>query len=216
MNDPHTHDGVPWPAHHPSPETLASYAAGTMRAGFEVVVAAHMDACIQCRNELARLERLGGHLISGIDPAALKENALAQTLARLEEAPSPPPPSTEERGLDRLLTDAKRRWVAPGVWTAKVDTPHDKADRVFMLRVAPGATTARHSHSGVEFTQVMTGALEDGDVIYRAGDFVELDADHTHHPKVHGDEPCICLFATEGRLVPTSIVGRIAFAIANV
>lgn len=208
--------GTPAPAHHPSPEALARFAAGTIRAGFDVVVAAHLDRCSQCRGDFARLESLGGQLISEIDPAAMGQQALAHTLARLESPLPPSTPSPMRRGLDQLLSDAKRRWVAPGVWTARIDTPHNKADRVFLLKVAPGATTARHSHAGAEFTLVLEGALKDDGVIYHAGDFVERDASHTHQPKVHGETPCLCLFATEGRLVPTDIVGRIAFAVANV
>jgi putative transcriptional regulator len=206
---------MPAPSHHPATETLASYAAGTMRAGFDVVIAAHMQVCAACRSEVARLEQLGGSLISEVDPVALSNDALAATLARLDE-PSPFPPSRPVRRLDQLISGARRRWVAPGVWSAKLDTPHDPEDRVFLLRVAPGATTAQHSHAGAEFTQLLKGALDDGGVIYRAGDFVELGTDHAHHPRVHGDEECLCLFATEGRLAPTGLIGRIAFAIANV
>jgi putative transcriptional regulator len=186
-----------------------------MRAGFDVVIAAHMQACAACRSEVARLEQLGGSLISEVDPVALGNDALAATLARLDE-PFPSPPSRPSRGLDQLISGARRRWVAPGVWSARLDTPHHPDDRVFLLRVAPGATTAKHSHAGTEFTQILKGALDDGGAIFRAGDFVELGTDHTHHPKVHGDEECLCLFATEGRLVPTGLIGRIAFAIANV
>jgi putative transcriptional regulator len=214
MTHPRSAGGMPAPRHHPFPETLASYAAGTMRPGFDLVVAAHLRGCPECRAEVARLERLGGHLISEIDPVALGKDALAATLARLDE--SSPSPSLPARGLDQLISGARRRWVAPGVWTAKVDTPHRRDDRVYLLRVAPGATTARHTHKGAEFTQILEGELEDGGVIFRAGDFVELGADHVHRPSVHGSQACLCLFATEGRLVATDLVGRIAFAVANV
>jgi putative transcriptional regulator len=214
MTNPRISGGTPAPEHHPLQETLASYAAGTMRAGFDLVVAAHLRTCSACRADVARLERLGGLLIDEIDPVALDENALAATLARLDE-PSPPSPNPAG-GLDQLLSGARRRWVAPGVWTAKVDTPHRRDDRVYLLRVAPGAHTARHSHEGAEFTQILQGALEDGDVVYRAGDFVELGPDDVHRPCVHGDETCVCLFATEGRLVAENLAGRIAFAVANV
>jgi len=213
MTHPHSAGGMPEPLHHPSAETLALYAAGNMRPGFDVVVAAHLQACPACRAQLATLEQLGGQLISEIDPVALGENALAATLARLD-APAPVPPSP--KGIGDLLTGARRRWVAPGVWSARVETPHHRDDRVYLLQVAPGARTARHTHSGAEFTQVLQGSLDDGGTIYRAGDFVELDEAHTHRPVVHGNEPCLCLFATEGRLVPTDMIGRIAFAVANV
>jgi len=204
---------MPEPFHHPSPETLALYAAGNMRPGFDVVVAAHLQACVACRAELATLERLGGELITEIEPVDLGPNALAQTLARLD-TPAPVPPSP--KGLGDILSSTRRRWVAPGVWSARVETPHHRDDRVYLLQVAPGARTARHTHSGAEFTQVLEGALDDNGTIYRAGDFVELDETHTHRPVVYGDEACLCLFATEGRLVPTDLVGRIAFAVANV
>lgn len=213
MTHPRSAGGMPGPQHHPSAEVLALHAAGNMRPGFDVVVAAHLQACPACRADLASLERVGGQLISEIDPVAMDENALAATLARLD-APAPVPPSP--KGLGDLLSSARRRWVAPGVWSARVETPHYRDDRVYLLRVAPGARTARHTHSGAEFTQVLEGALDDGGTIYRAGDFVELDAEHTHRPVVHGNQACLCLFATEGRLVPTDIVGRIAFAVANV
>ncbi len=73
-----------------------------------------------------------------------------------------------------------------------------------------------HAHEGAEFTQILEGALEDDGVIYRAGDFVELGGDHVHRPRVFGDQACLCLFATEGRLVAKDLVGRIAFAYADV
>jgi anti-sigma factor ChrR (cupin superfamily) len=37
-----------------------------------------------------------------------------------------------------------------------------------------------------------------------------------HQPIVEGDETCVCLFATERRLKPQGLLGRIAFAYANV
>lgn len=215
MSHPHEVAGLTPPCHHPAPETLASFASGNMRAGFDVVVAAHLKTCARCRAELALLEQLGGELLSEIDPVAMGEGALAATLARLDE-PVHRSSGAPVKDLDRMLSGARRRWVAPGVWTAQVDTPHDPADRVFLLKVAPGATTARHTHAGAEFTQVLQGALEDDGVIYRAGDFVQLGESHVHRPRVHGGEPCLCLFATQGRLVPTDLIGRIAFAVANV
>lgn len=201
------------PKHHPSIETLTAYAAGVQRAGFDVVTGAHVMACAHCRAQTATLECLGGMALTDASPTALSEDALARVLARLD-APEPAPPPS--RSIEDMLGAAKRRWVAPGVWVAKIDTPHAPEDRVYMLSSAPGAVTAKHSHHGLEFTQVLRGALDDEGVIYRAGDFTERDESHLHHPSTHGDEPCVCLFATHGLLQPTGWLGRIAFALAGV
>lgn len=201
------------PGHHPAIETLAEYAAGQMRAGFDLVMAAHLSRCERCRNEVMQFEALGGGLLDTIEPAGLDDGALAATLARIEE-PIAPPAST--RSLARLLAEARRRWIAPGVWVAPIATPHDRDTRVFLLRAGVGSSTAHHRHSGAELTQVLVGALSDDGAIYRAGDLVEHDRSHAHHPQVAGNEPCICLFATQGRLRPSTWLGRIAFGLAGV
>ncbi len=150
-------------------------------------------------------------------PVALDDEALAATLDRLDDpAASPGPSAPPARSLDQLLAGARRRWIAPGVWVAPIDTPHHRDDRVFLLRVGPGMATAPHTHNGAEMTQVMTGALIDGGITYRAGDMVEMDQEHVHYPQVAGNTPCICLFATCGRLKPSTLMGKIAFALAGV
>lgn len=201
------------PNHHPGLETLAEYAAGQMRPGFDLVVAAHLRGCACCRDDVAKLEAVGGGLLGAVEPIGLDDGALAATLARLEE---PATPASAARSLDQLLAGARRHWVAPGIWIAPIDTPRDPEDRVFLLRVGAGGGTAHHYHSGAEMTQVLAGALDDAGVIYRAGDMIETSQDHAHQQQAAGNEPCICLFATQGRLKPTTLLGRIAFALAGV
>ena len=203
------------PRYHPAIETLAEYAAGQLRAGFDVVMAAHLRGCALCRDEVAQFEAPGGGLLDSIEPACLDDGALAVAMARLDE-PAPTDTGPLSRSLDQLLAGGRRRWIAPGIWIAPIDTPHEPETRVFLLRVGAGSATAHHRHSGVEMTQVLVGALNDNGVIYHAGDMVELDQRHAHHPQVAGNEPCICLFATHGRLKPTTLLGRLAFALAGV
>jgi putative transcriptional regulator len=201
------------PEHHPSPETLAAYVAGSLRPGFDLVVAAHLSGCAACGEDVRRLESMGGAVLSEIGPSALSADALARTLERIG---APQPPAAPRPSLNELLASARKRWVAPGVWVAKVDTPVEPGDRVYLLGAAKGAATARHGHHGAEFTQVLSGALGEGDVVYRAGDFCQNDETRVHRPSIVGDEECVCLFATQGRLAPTGIIGRIAFALADV
>ncbi|MGE3143566.1 MAG: hypothetical protein AB7L65_09610, partial [Hyphomonadaceae bacterium] len=156
------------PSHHPSSEVLLAYAAGTLPAGFDIVAAAHIRGCRQCRRDVAAFESAGGAMLGSSEGAALGDDALARVLSRLDAPALEAPPAPT---LDDLLSAAKRRWVSPGVWVAQVPTPHAPQDRVYLLSAAPGAATAKHGHQGREFTQVLSGALLDDGVVYGAGDF---------------------------------------------
>ncbi|MET0183140.1 MAG: cupin domain-containing protein [Caulobacterales bacterium] len=201
------------PQHHPSVETLTAFAAGTQRAGFDFVTAAHVNMCAQCQRHVAALEYVGGAGIAEGAAVEVDAHSLSHALNRLDIPPKAPQPAYS---IEDILRKAKRRWVAPGIWVAKVETPHATEDRVYMLGAAPGAVTAKHTHEGPEFTHILSGALQDDGVIYRAGDFSERGSDHMHRPSAYGDEPCICLFATNGPLKAQDFISRLAFMVAGV
>lgn len=204
------------PQHHPSPDILAAYAAGAHEPGFGLVVGAHVQMCRACRARVSDFEASSGDALRDLAPVGLDAEALGRTLARLDAAPIlSTPPSRTTTFLERLPLKAKR-WIAPGVWVAAVDTPHAAGNRVYVLSVPRGMTAARHEHSGAEYCTVLKGAYRDEVGRFEAGDFVAADHDLNHQPIVEGDEPCICLFATEGRLKPQGLLGRIAFALADV
>lgn len=201
------------PQHHPADDVLTAYAAGALEPGFGLVVGAHLETCAQCRARVGALEAASGAALAELPDAEVAGDALAKVLSRLDEAPAPRAP----RGplLQRLPLLAKR-WVAPGVWVAAVDTPHAPDNRVYVLSVAPGMPTARHEHTGAEFCTVLEGAYRDELGLFAAGDFAAAYGTFNHQPRVEGEEACVCLFATEGRLKPQGLLGRLAFGFADV
>jgi putative transcriptional regulator len=62
----------------------------------------------------------------------------------------------------------------------------------------------------------LKGAYRDELGLFAAGDFAAAESDLNHQPVVEGAEACVCLFATEGRLKPQGLLGRLAFAYADV
>lgn len=200
--------------HHPSSDILTAYAAGALDPGFGLVVAAHVETCTQCRVTIGAFEAISGAALESLPVAPLAPDALARTMAALD-APAPKPAVDMRPFLDRLPVKRKK-WIAPGVWVAAVDTPHAPDNRVYLLRVAAGCPTARHEHSGAEFCTVLKGAYRDELGLFRAGDFAAADGSVNHQPMIQGDEACVCLFATEGRLKPHGLLGRIAFGFADV
>lgn len=205
------------PSHHPNHDVLAAYAAGTLEPGFGLVVGAHVEACQHCRRHVAAFQSASGAALKALPDAALASDALSRVMARLDGSPQALPPAAEGMSplLDRLPLKPKK-WVAPGVWVAAVDTPHAPGNRVYVISVGPGGMTARHEHSGAEFCTVLQGAFRDETGRYAVGDFASADAALNHQPIIEGEERCVCLFATEGRLRPQGLLGRMAFAYADV
>ena len=203
------------PRHHPSEDILTGYSAGALEPGFGLVVAAHVEVCAHCRARIGAFEAISGAALKALPRADVGENALANVMARLD-APVEPVAARDVRPFIERLPLKPKKWIAPGVWVAGVDTPRAPTDRVYLLSVASGGLTARHDHSGVEFCTVLSGAYRDELGVFAAGDFAAAENELNHQPIVEGDETCVCLFATEGRLKPQGLLGRIAFAYANV
>lgn len=203
------------PRHHPSADVLATYAAGACEPGFGLVVGAHVEVCPHCRAQVAGFEAASGGALSEIGQADIAGDALQRVMARID-APAAPAPKPDARPLLDRLPLKPRKWIAPGVWAAAVDTPHAPGNRVYLLSVAAGMPTARHEHSGAEYCTVLKGAYRDELGLFAAGDFAATDTEVNHQPVVQGDEACICLFATEGRLKPQGLLGRLAFTLADV
>lgn len=203
------------PKHHPSDDILASYAAGALEPGFGLVVGAHLEGCPACRAKTAGFEAASGAALKDLPPVEIGDDALARVLMRMDEAERDLP-ARDARPLLQRLPLKPKKWVAPGAWVAAVDTPHAPENRVYLLRVGAGMPAARHEHSGVEFCTILKGAYRDELGLFAAGDFALAEGDLNHQPKVEPGEECICLFATEGRLKPNDVIGRIAFALADV
>lgn len=203
------------PRHHPAADILASYAAGALEPGFGLVVGAHLESCATCRKSVRAFEATSGASLADLPSADLADDALARAMARLDEA-APPAPAPDLRPLHERLPLLAKRWVAPGVWAAPVDTPHAPDNRVYLLRVPAGMSAARHEHGGAEFCTVLKGAYRDELGLFAAGDFAAAEGELNHQPKVEPGEDCICLFATEGRLKPKDVIGRLVFALADV
>ncbi len=203
------------PRHHPSADVLAAYAAGTSESGFGLVVGAHVEYCAECRARVAAFEAASGAALVKLADAEIGNDALARVMARLDAKPEAPVLEDSRPLLERLPLKP-RKWIAPGVWVAGVKTPHAPENRVYLLSVAPGMPTARHEHSGAEYCTVLKGAYRDDIGLFSAGDFAAAEHDLNHQPVVVGDEACVCLFATEGRLKAQGFFGRLAFSYADV
>ena len=202
--------------HHPSDETLAAYAGGTLDIARRLVVASHLEHCSVCRTFVRGAEEVAGVMMEDLPPADLSPDALARTLARLEArgtgAPAGIAQPQGETGLPACLRGydlGAWRWVGPGVHMRSILLPRSSETRLFLLKGAPGTRLPQHSHSGTELTSILAGSYhhEAGDFL--AGDFEEADENIEHRPIVGANQHCICLVALDGRLKLSGLMGAL-------
>jgi putative transcriptional regulator len=195
---------------------ILDYSRGALDAGRRRVLATHVGVCAECQADLARAEAVGGALLAELEPAEMAADALQQALARIETPPNPSSEAPRPRAdwiavpPDVLVAaERRKRWAAPGVWVAPISRDRRTGARSYLLGVGAGIAIPRHTHRGDELVCVLKGAFEDGDQVYRPGDLAVSDDDIEHEPRVTRDGDCVCLVATDGPLVPRSLMARL-------
>lgn len=207
--------------HHPEDELLLALSAGRLETGTRLVLSSHLELCAHCRERQRLLDALGGQMLEDAEPAPLAEDALARTLARidaLEAAPprpirvSAPPPLPEGARWPRSLAHCSAtpwRWIGPGMRWSRVSVPEAPQANVFLLRIAAGKYLPRHTHRGLELTQILYGRFHDGRALFGPGDFDAADAEIHHQPVVQDGSECICLASLDGRLRFDGAIARL-------
>ena len=214
-------------SHHPTTELLWSYAVGNLEPASAVVVATHLALCPKCRRETATMEATAGEMFESIDAAPVDNGALERLMARVDgegasAAVRPPPPARPINPpyprplrdyLDQGEPSAWRR-LADGVEAADVNISNG-GRRVRLLRVQPGRRLPRHGHGGDELTLVLAGGYRNENGAFARGDVECADQSVIHEPVADLGDPCICLTATRGPMVPTAVLSWIAQRISR-
>jgi len=206
---------------HPSNALLAAYAAGASDEATALAVATHLAFCPRCRAEVSRLEALAGAAFDSLPVAAMAEDALARTLARLDR--TPPAPHLPARGstlpgpLDAYCNGdpASLRWetVSPGVDQA-ILLRSDRA-QAKLIRMQAGIASPRHRHAAAEVNVVLQGAYRDAAGHYRPGDFAVEAANRFYRPVADSDQACLCLCVGDDPIRPTGLLDRLLDRLAG-
>lgn len=187
---------------HPHDETLAAFAAGTLPSGASLVLGVHLRACDHCRQAVEAFGQLGGALLAREAEAAVSDELLQHTLAKLDR---PAEAAQPRAGLDHVLAHGFWIPMGPDLAVKRLSRFADAGERLTLLRASPGQALPEHGHNGDERLVVLQGAFEDDLGRYEAGDLSERGPDDRHQPIASQDGVCICLSATEGPLRLTGL-----------
>ena len=208
--------------HHLDDDTLFAYAAGNLPEAFNLIIAAHVSLCDDCRAVVESFDTLGGALLDGGDVAEMNAESLSRTLARIETAqpearvaPKPgtlPTPIRDYVGGD--LDAIKWRPIGMGVKQAILKTSDAATAR--LLLIPAGAAIPDHSHKGTEMTLVLKGAYQDEEDRFARGDIEIADGEVSHTPVADTDQDCICLIVTEAPLRFKGFLPKVAQRFARI
>lgn len=205
--------------HHLTEPLLIGYAAGTLPEAFNLVVATHISMCDDCRAALAEYEAVGGEVMLDAAPAQIAGDALAATLAMIDDgvmAEKPTPVRRQDSLFPGPLQDyvngdvdsLKWRKVGGGVSQLVLET--SKEATVRLLRIPAGTAVPDHGHRGTELTLVLQGAFVDEEDRFGTGDIEVANEELQHTPVAEDGVDCICLAATDAPLRFSGLLPRIA------
>lgn len=184
--------------HHPSETTLVAYVAGTLPEALAIVAATHIIRCPICRPAAATLEAVGGALLDELPPVPLAGGMLDRLMERTDE-PSPPPRPVLHPNLPAPLNRVLwGRWWPIGIGMRYRPMRATGGAWGGLVLAQPGRSLPRHGHAGLELTCILSGRFADGLGEYVAGDLSEPVVDHDQPPVVIGNDPCLCIIASEG------------------
>ena len=204
--------------HHLNDGLLMAYSAGSLPEAFNVVVAAHISLCDECRARLGAFEAVGGAILE--QPAEISDEVDFEATMRLINSRSNEPvivnPTRAPSVFPKVVHDyigedlEAVKWRPLGMGVRQVILPTSKDATVRLLRIPAGSAVPDHGHRGTELTLVLQGAFRDEQDRFGPGDIEVADEELEHTPIAEEGEDCICLAATDAPLRFRGIVPRIA------
>ena len=210
--------------HHLSEELLLDYSSGALSEAWSIAVAAHLSKCTRCRASHAKLEEIGGSLLTDSTPEELSDDIFSNVLDRLDEVGASVGNEIRKNfgwasryGIPSVVADylaadtEKLPWKSLGLGVSQVVLEtKDKSATARLLKIPAGKKVPHHSHNGRELTVIFSGGFTDETGSYGPGDIQEIHGNIEHQPWVRDGEDCICLAVTEAPLKFSNVAVRLA------
>ena len=210
--------------HHLSEELLLDYSSGALSEAWSIAVAAHLSKCPRCRASHAKLEEIGGSLLTDSTPEELSDDIFSNVLERLDEVGASVGNEIRKNsgwassyGIPSVVADylaadtEKLPWKSLGLGVSQVVLEtKDKSATARLLKIPAGKKVPHHSHNGRELTVIFSGGFTDETGSYGPGDIQEIHGNIEHQPWVRDGEDCICLAVTEAPLKFSNVAVRLA------
>ncbi len=196
-----------------SDDVITEYATGRLSPAKHIIVACQSEIAESVAQRVAFQEEIAASMIEDVGSQSLSPLFMGKVLAALpaqEEKPSVEQedpagglaPKSLRYMLGHGLKELKWKSLVPGVAVHDIlgDRKTKDGDRLYLLRAKGGMRMPDHSHTGEEWTLILTGSYRIGEKRFSRGDLHIEDETEMHAPHIDEGEDCICLVMTQGPL----------------
>lgn len=188
--------------HHPTHQLLTAFVKGQLPDAINIAVAAHNQLCSHCQaltdkitenqavqsfDENIHIDMLDTDMDAMIHQITLDDSQAVFTA----HIPSVVDCAERKVELPRAFSHVNLKpWSKlSGVNRSRLQLDEEPL-RSSLLYIEPGTQVPPHTHKGFELTVILDGSFSDDMGSYEVGDFIWLDAKHTHSPM--SQEGCLC------------------------
>ena len=195
-----------------SDDIITEYAAGKLSPAKHIIVACQSEIAESVAERVAFQEEVAASMLEDTESQSLSPLFMGNVLASLpaqEKAASSAQPTGEglapkslRHMLGHGLKDMKWKSLVPGVAVHDIlgNRKTKEGDRLYLLKAKGGMRMPDHSHTGEEWSLILTGSYTVGGTRFTRGDLHIEDETETHAPHIDEGEDCICLVMTQGPL----------------
>lgn len=201
--------------HHPQLSLLKTYCAGELPASISVIIAAHIELCPHCQQQLEALTAdaaksafaYSNNEIENSDfPSDIDFDSVINDITcddGIDEIIVTEPIELSLKDKNYFLPQVLRNlelsnWANLGKLSRSRIALDDANLHTSLLHIDSGGSVPEHTHNGFEITLLLEGSFKDDMGEYHKGDFIWLDGKHTHNPITeHG---CLCLTVSSDSL----------------
>lgn len=199
--------------HHPHLSLLRTYCAGELPASVSVIIAAHIELCPHCQQQVEVITKefandtftssfdcvsassvSTDYDLNGFDIDSMIDTITTDTSITEIEPASPVELTLNSREyfLPQVLRNLERsNWSKLGKLSRSRIDLDDENLHTSLLHIEAEGSVPSHTHNGFEVTLLLEGSFEDEMGTYHEGDFIWLDGNHTHNPITNNG--CLCL-----------------------
>lgn len=218
--------------HHPSTDLLVEYANGSLPWAVNIAVAAHVQMCNACKQQVNLLNNIGGASLDNTPAELINDDSFSRLISRIENSPessNTDSPDATEKAHSRenptvatYLVDSpieiptviskilpkrlKWRKISNALKSARLITGQNEYEVAFH-KISKGGTVVEHDHRGLEVTLVLEGSFSDQNGVYQKGDLIVKQPGDVHQPTAARNHDCLCLSVCEAPVKITGFMG---------